>query len=91
MSQQEKILYHLSSGHSITPLEALEKFGCFRLSSVIHRLKKDFDLDIITIMKEKYDEEQGVKSVNKGGQHEPTREDFIPPIKRRANYTAYRP
>jgi len=61
MSQQERILYHLSSGHSITPIEALEMFGCFRLSSVIHRLKKDFDLDIITIIKEKYDEEQGVK------------------------------
>ena len=61
MSQQDRILYHLSSGHPITPLEALEKFGCFRLSSVIHRLKKDFDLDIITIIKEKYDEEQGVK------------------------------
>ena len=62
MSQQDRILYHLSSGHSITPLEALELFGCFRLSSVIHRLKKDFDLDIITIIREKYDqEEQGVK------------------------------
>jgi hypothetical protein len=62
MSQQDRILYHLSRGEPITPLTALKEYGCFRLSSVIHRLKKDFDLDIITIMHEKYDyKEQGVK------------------------------
>lgn len=59
MSQTEKILYHLSSGHTITPLEALESFGCFRLASRISDLKRE-GYDIITTIKEKYTDE-GVK------------------------------
>lgn len=30
---------HLLNGMTITPIEALELCGCFRLSSVIHRLR----------------------------------------------------
>lgn len=30
MTQSEQILNHLKSGHSIAPLEALDKFGCMR-------------------------------------------------------------
>jgi hypothetical protein len=40
MSQEEKILDHLKSGRSITPLEALDLYGCFRLASRISDLKK---------------------------------------------------
>jgi len=48
-SQKDAILDYLSKGHSITPIEALEKFGCFRLAGVIFRLKKD-GYDIETAM-----------------------------------------
>jgi len=40
MSQETQILTHLAQGHSITPLEALNKFGCFRLASRINSLRK---------------------------------------------------
>jgi hypothetical protein len=38
-SQTKKIAEHLMSGKSITPIEALNKFGCFRLGARIHDLK----------------------------------------------------
>ena len=40
MTQAERILNHLRAGHSITALDALYKFNCFRLSARIHDLKK---------------------------------------------------
>ena len=39
-SQNEEILAHLLAGKSISPLEALEKFGCFRLGARILELKQ---------------------------------------------------
>jgi len=33
MSQQNKILSHLRAGRVLTPLEALRRFGCLRLSA----------------------------------------------------------
>jgi len=39
-SQRQSIFRHLQKGFSITPLEALNKFGCFRLAAVIHTLRK---------------------------------------------------
>jgi len=39
-SQQEKVLGHLQAGQSITPIEALNNYGCFRLAAVIHKLKQ---------------------------------------------------
>ena len=39
-SQTQAIKEWLLSGKSITPLEALEHFGCFRLSAQIFNLKK---------------------------------------------------
>ena len=39
MSQNEMILKHLKSGKSITGLEALRLFGCFRLASRVCDLK----------------------------------------------------
>ena len=38
--QCAKILAHLQSGKFITPLYALQKFGCFRLSGRIWELKQ---------------------------------------------------
>jgi len=41
MTQKQQILNYLKSGKCLTPLEALELFGCFRLASAIHELKKE--------------------------------------------------
>ena len=35
MTQTEQILNYLKKGNKITPLEALNQFGCFRLASRI--------------------------------------------------------
>ena len=40
MSQNEQILKALKAGESITPLGALERFGCFRLGARIADLKR---------------------------------------------------
>ena len=40
MTQTQQIFEHLSRGGSITPLEALSEFGCFRLASRISELRK---------------------------------------------------
>jgi hypothetical protein len=39
--QNGRILAHLKQGRTLTSLEALEWFKCFRLASRIHDLKKD--------------------------------------------------
>ena len=39
-SQNERILAHLKKGKKITPLDALEKFGCFRLAARISDYEK---------------------------------------------------
>jgi hypothetical protein len=38
-SQNKGILAYLQSGKSITPIEALKEFGCFRLSARIFDLR----------------------------------------------------
>ena len=38
--QADLILEYLQRGHSLTPLEALKLFGCFRLGARIWELKK---------------------------------------------------
>lgn len=40
-SQCSKILHDLIAGKRITPIDALEKYGCFRLSARIKDLRKD--------------------------------------------------
>lgn len=40
-SQRVLVRKHLEEGKSITPLEALKRYGCFRLSSVIFDLRHD--------------------------------------------------
>lgn len=41
MTQTAKILKHLQRGRSVTPLMALERWGCFRLAARIRDLKRD--------------------------------------------------
>jgi hypothetical protein len=40
-TQKENVLNHLKSGKSITPLEALQEYGCFRLADRIFVLRQD--------------------------------------------------
>ncbi len=40
MSQELEILMELKRGKKITPLDALKRFGCFRLASRISDLRK---------------------------------------------------
>ena len=40
MNQIDAILKYLQEGHSLTPLEALQKFGCMRLGARIWDLHK---------------------------------------------------
>jgi hypothetical protein len=40
-SQNGKILEHLKRGRSITPLEALQRFGCLRLAARVQNLKDE--------------------------------------------------
>ena len=40
-SQKERILTHLQQGKSITPIEALSMFDCFRLGARIADLRKE--------------------------------------------------
>jgi len=41
MTQKSQILAHLKAGYELSPLQALDKFGCFRLASVVFELKKE--------------------------------------------------
>lgn len=40
-TQKEAILRHLQSGRTITPLEALNLYGCFRLGARIWELRDE--------------------------------------------------
>ena len=39
MTQTQRILIYLKTGKSLTPLDALKKFGCFRLAARISDLR----------------------------------------------------
>ena len=39
--QNQQILRHLQAGKTLTPLQALRKFGCLRLSGRIHELRAE--------------------------------------------------
>ena len=47
-SQNRKIAEHLMAGKSITPVEALNNYGCFRLGARIHDLKNKQGFNIET-------------------------------------------
>lgn len=40
-TQSQKILTYLKSGKPLTPITALNRFGCFRLAARISDLRKD--------------------------------------------------
>ena len=45
-AQSQMILEYMAQGHRISPLEALNKFGCLRLGARIYDLKRDgHDID----------------------------------------------
>jgi hypothetical protein len=41
MTQREEILAYLSQGHTLTPVEALHRFGCLSLSQRVGQLKRE--------------------------------------------------
>ena len=41
MSQIKKIRHYLESGGRLTPIDALNKFNCFRLAAVVFNLRED--------------------------------------------------
>ena len=41
MTQKEKVATHLKSGKSLTPIQALTKFGTLRLAAIIFNLKAE--------------------------------------------------
>ena len=49
MSQAKQIKHYLESGGRLSGISALDMFNCYRLSSVIHNLRRD-GLDIKTKM-----------------------------------------
>ena len=52
MTQEIQILNYLKTGKKLSPLEALKKFGCFRLGARIFDLKQkghNIDLSLIHI------------------------------------------
>ena len=55
VSKQEKVLKHLQSLGSITPLEALELYGSFRLGALIFNLRKEgHDIETNIVPKKGY-------------------------------------
>lgn len=49
-SQRKNVKNWLLKGNSITPIEALQMFGAFRLSAIIYVLKYEDDMPIKTEM-----------------------------------------
>lgn len=41
MTQKQQIKEHLKSGKPITPIDALNKYGCFRLGARIYDLRRE--------------------------------------------------
>jgi DNA-directed RNA polymerase alpha subunit len=48
-SQKDHILWHLKTYGSITPVEALREYGCFRLAARINELKEEYDINSVMI------------------------------------------
>ncbi|UAA86496.1 DNA-binding protein [Acinetobacter baumannii] len=38
-TQDSQVLTHLKQGRTLTQLEAIQLYGCYRLSAVVHRLR----------------------------------------------------
>jgi hypothetical protein len=49
-TQEKGVLAYLNTGKAITPIQALNLFGCFRLAAVIFRLRdKGLNIETRTI------------------------------------------
>lgn len=59
MTQCEQILEYMKTGASVTPLEALSRFGCFRLAARISDLRDRGN--VIEMQKMSYTTQAGVK------------------------------
>mgnify|MGYP003424192936 CR=1 FL=1 len=53
-TQLENVKEYLMQGNPITPIDALAMFGCFRLSDIIFRLKKEGFQFHTELIKNKY-------------------------------------
>lgn len=72
MTQQEMIHQHLQSGKSITPLEALQKYGCFRLAAIIHSLRgegQDIETKMVSNGKKQWASYKLKTKITPGGQY----------------------
>ena len=49
MTQTEMILKHMQTFGSITPIEALQEYGCFRLAARINDLREAYEIETTTI------------------------------------------
>ena len=49
IDQKRAILRHLQARKSITPLEALKRYGCFRLAARIQELRQEHRIDTETV------------------------------------------
>ena len=55
ITKQAKVLMHLQTYGSITPLEALDKYGSFRLGAIIFNLREEgYDITTNIIPKKGY-------------------------------------
>ena len=64
MSQNQQIANYLIKGRKLTPIEALNKFGCFRLAARIADLRNDGMHIKTTIVKLKNKKQIAQYSVN---------------------------
>tara|TARA_R110000765_G_scaffold89550_2_gene170785 strand:+ start:179 stop:427 length:249 start_codon:yes stop_codon:yes gene_type:complete len=51
-SQSNRILKHMQEGYGITPITALQNYGCFRLAAVVFDLKREGHNIKTTIVRE---------------------------------------
>jgi len=52
MNQHHAILKHLTEGRSITPIDALNLYGCFRLAALILNLRKKHEISTVNMHNE---------------------------------------
>jgi hypothetical protein len=64
MSQNQQIANYLNKGRKLTPIDALNKFGCFRLAARIADLRNDGMNIKTTIVKLKNKKQIAQYSVN---------------------------
>lgn len=76
-TQKEQIKEWLLRGNSLTPMDALELFGCFRLATRIFELKKE-GLRIDTDMVE--NKATGKRYASYSLAMEPVPDDPVPPV-----------